>query len=96
MATLQNSAVSLTGKTIVADRGYRRESVKASVAQRSAVIVLPSSDEASAKLQHGRWMVERCFAWLHQHRALATRYDRKAENYLGMLHLAAALIWLRN
>jgi transposase len=42
-----------------------------------------------------RWKVERFFAWLHLFRRLVTRYERKAENFLGFLHLACALILLR-
>lgn len=42
-----------------------------------------------------RWKVERFFAWLHCSRRLVTRYERKAENFLGFLHLACALILMR-
>lgn len=42
-----------------------------------------------------RWKVERFFAWLHFFRRLVTRYEVKAENFLGFLHLACALILLR-
>lgn len=42
-----------------------------------------------------RWKVERFFAWLHSSRRLVTRYERKAENFLGFLHLACALILMR-
>ncbi|MBN8465404.1 transposase [Corallococcus exiguus] len=42
-----------------------------------------------------RWKVERFFAWLHFFRRLVTRYEVKAENFLGFLHLACALLLLR-
>lgn len=41
-----------------------------------------------------RWL-ERLFAWLKQMRRIATRWERKAENYLGFLHLGCAVILLR-
>lgn len=42
-----------------------------------------------------RWMVERFFAWLHFSRRLVIRYEVKAENFLGFIHLACALILMR-
>ncbi len=43
-----------------------------------------------------RWKVERLFAWLKRFRRIDTRYERKAANYLGFLHLACAVILLRH
>ena len=42
-----------------------------------------------------RWIVERFFAWLHFSRRLVIRYEVKAENFLGFIHLACALILMR-
>jgi transposase len=42
-----------------------------------------------------RWLVERLFAWLMKSRRLVTRYEHKAENFLGLLQLACTLILLR-
>lgn len=42
-----------------------------------------------------RWVVERTIAWLNKCRALLVRYDKKAENYLGLTQLACALLWWR-
>jgi len=42
-----------------------------------------------------RWMVERTLAWLCKCRAILVRYDKKDENYLGLLQLACALCWYR-
>lgn len=42
-----------------------------------------------------RWVVERTIAWLQKCRALLIRYDKKAENYLGLIQLACALLWTR-
>jgi transposase len=38
--------------------------------------------------------VERLFNRLKQFRRIATRYEKRAANYLAMLHLGAILIWL--
>jgi transposase len=37
--------------------------------------------------------VERCVNRLKQFRRVATRYEKRACNYLAMVKLAAALIW---
>jgi putative transposase len=42
-----------------------------------------------------RWVVERTLAWLSKCRALLVRYDKRAGNFLGLLQLACALLWLR-
>lgn len=42
-----------------------------------------------------RWVVERTLGWLSKCRALLVRYEKKAENYLGLLQFACALLWFR-
>lgn len=42
-----------------------------------------------------RWVAERTLAWLSRCRGLLVRYERKSENYLGLLQWACALLWYR-
>ena len=42
-----------------------------------------------------RWVVERTIAWLHQCRGILIRWDHHADNDLGLLKLACALLWFR-
>ena len=42
-----------------------------------------------------RSVVERTLAWLSKCRGLLVRYEKKAENYLGLLKVACCLIWFR-
>jgi putative transposase len=42
-----------------------------------------------------RWVVERTLAWLSKLRGILIRWEKKSENYLGMLKLACALLWVR-
>lgn len=42
-----------------------------------------------------RWVVERTIGWLSKCRSILVRYEKKAANYLGLVHLACALIWFR-
>ena len=47
-------------------------------------------------IERRRWKIERLFAWLQNFRRLVVRYERYAENFLGMLHLGCCLILLRH
>ena len=42
-----------------------------------------------------RWKIERLFAWLKRWRRLSTRWERKAENFLGFVHLGCVVLLLR-
>lgn len=98
-ATLQASMTPLRRTVVIADKGYVGKAASASTASRGAHLMVPTKSAESPRrevlLLRGRWRVERTFAWLNQFRALATRYDRKSVNYLGMLYLAVVLCWIR-
>lgn len=53
------------------------------------------ADGRSLRRYRRRWLVERVFAWLMRSRRLVTRYEHKAQNFLGFLELATAIILLR-
>jgi transposase len=55
----------------------------------------PTQDRRRLKRYRRRWKIERLFAWLQNFRRIVVRYERHAENFLGMLHLASSLILLR-
>jgi transposase len=55
-----------------------------------------TQDGRSLRRYRRRWKVERLFAWLHNYRRIVVRWERHPENFLGMLHLASAIILLRN
>jgi len=45
-------------------------------------------------LYKSRSLIENFFCKLKQFRAIATRYDKTARNFLAAIHLAAAAVWL--
>ena len=53
----------------------------------------PSEEHPGAKPR--RWVVERTIAWLNKCRAILVRYNKRAQNYLGLIQLACSLIWYR-
>jgi transposase len=41
-----------------------------------------------------RHLMENFFAKLKQYRAIATRYDKTSQNFLGAIYMASMVIWL--
>ena len=85
---------------LAADKGYSYPSVRAELRRRVIAAVIPtrsnqrrrSGFDRVAYAGHNR--VERWVNRLKQFRRVATRYEKDACNYLAMVELAAALIWL--
>jgi transposase len=46
------------------------------------------------EMYKARHLMENFYCKLKQCRAIATRYDKTARNFLAAIHLAAAVIWL--
>jgi putative transposase len=42
-----------------------------------------------------RWVAERTISWLNRCRGILVRYEKKGQNYLGVVQLACALLWYR-
>jgi len=42
-----------------------------------------------------RWVVERTHSWMNRFRAILIRWEKKAQNYLALLHFACAYITFR-
>jgi transposase len=58
---------------------------------RSSRKVQRDFDRDAYKARH---LIENFFCKLKEYRAIATRYDKTARNFLAAIHLAAAIIWL--
>lgn len=56
----------------------------------------PTQDGRVLRRFRRRWKIERLFAWFHNYRRIVTRWERHADNFLGMIHLASAMILLRH
>lgn len=86
---------------VLADKAYDTDAVLASVAAIGAQAVIPSKKNRLVQrvidrnLYRDRNKVERFFSRLKQFRRLATRYDKTASSFLGMVHFVSALLWLR-
>jgi transposase len=55
-----------------------------------------AQDKRPLRRYRRRWKVERLFAWMHNYRRLVTRWEYHIENFLGFVHLACPLIFVRH
>ena len=79
------------------DRAYDSDHHRKTLRNRGIVprIARKNTDHGSG-LGKIRWVIEPTFAWLHQHKRLRTRYERRADIHLGLLQLACVLICHRH
>jgi transposase len=89
------------GQTLLADRAYDSDALRQSLANRGASAnVKPMPHRVnippfSPHLYRFRNLVERFFNKLKHCRAIATRFEKHDANYLALVKLAAARIWMR-
>jgi transposase len=88
------------GRAVIGDTGYDSNEFIASVRARGKKPVIHSKPERKKKhrldrtLYGQRYLVEGFFHNLKRFRAVATRYEKTATNYLGLVQLACAWLWL--
>ena len=88
------------GKALIGDTGYDSNDFIKAVRAKGMRPVIHSRPERKKKrrlartLYRQRYRVERFFHDLKRFRAIATRYDKTARNYLALVQLACARIWL--
>lgn len=91
----------LSANAVLADKAYDSNALRATIASMGAKAVIPSNRCRKIAILHDiavykhRNQIERCFDKLKHCRRFATRYERRTIHYLGFVHLAATLIWLR-
>jgi transposase len=51
--------------------------------------------QGGKKAQARRWVVERSHSWFNRYRSILIRWEKKATNYLAMLHLTCTIISFR-
>jgi putative transposase len=105
-ATLASIPIALPDRSadppaLCLDKGYDYAEVYELAAQFGFTAHIRSrNDEAEAlKREAGyrarRWVVERTHSWLNRFRRLLVRWEKRADTYLAMLHLACGLITWR-
>jgi transposase len=90
------------GKALIGDAGYDSNAFLQAVRDKGMKPVIHSKPERRKKhrlaraLYRQRYLVECFFHTLKRFRAVATRYEKTARNYLALVHLTCARIWLDN
>jgi transposase len=90
------------GDVLLAGRAYDSDATRSALAARGAwacVKPMPNRKNIppfSPFLYRYRNLVERFFNKLKHFRAIATRYDKRDDNFLASVQLASIRIWLRH
>lgn len=86
---------------LLADRAYDANALRAYLAERGTIAVIPSTRSRTVPIPHDRDFyrqrnrIERMFCRLKDFRRVATRYDKLARNYDAAVHIAAiAAFWI--
>lgn len=85
---------------VLADKGYDADANRAAIRAQGAEPCIPPRRNRTAAIRYDRHLdrerngVERFFGRVKQYRRVATRYDKKAANFLGFVWLAAIDIML--
>jgi transposase len=88
------------GKALIGDTGYDSNEFIHAVRDRGMKPVIHSKPERTVKhrlvrkLYRKRYLVEIFFHNLKRFRAIATRYEKTARNYLALVQIACARLWL--
>jgi len=90
------------------DKAYNSKTVKQEIIKRGYVPHLPykrrrgeeevkKREQKEHRKRHParRWVVERTNSWHNRYRKLFTRYEKKVENYLGLVQLSCCIIIYR-
>ncbi len=88
-------------KRVCGDKGYSSRKIRSYLRRRGIRYTIPRKrnerrtgpfDKVLYRLRN---RVERLINRLKQFRRIATRYEKKAENYMAMLHIGSILLWLK-
>jgi transposase len=86
---------------LLADKAFDADErvIKPLLAAGKTFVIPPKSNRKTPRpfdkeTYKARHLIENFYCKLKQFRAIATRYDKTARNFLAAIHLAAAIIWL--
>jgi transposase len=90
-----------TETILLADKAYDTEAIRSFAAEKKAWANIPPRKNRKGRFVFNKWvyrqrnLVERFFNRLKQFRGIATRYDRKPENFLAAIKMAAIRIIIK-
>jgi transposase len=103
-STLVRLIVPEAPQNLIGDNAYDSDKLRTKLRQYGIELIAPhrcnrknrTQDLRRMRRYRRRWKVERLFAWLQNFRRLVVRYERHAENFLGMLYLGCCIVLLRH
>ena len=101
---LMQIVISEPPQNLIGDNAYDSDKLDARLRIYGIELISPhrsnrknrTQDSRRLRRYRRRWKIERLFAWLQNFRRLVVRYERYAENFLGMLYLGCCIILLRH
>ena len=82
-----------------ADKGYDSKSLRTQLLNQGIYPLIPyraNRSQIAAWVKRIRWMVERAISWIKRgYRRVATRWERLASAYEGIVSLALCYFWVR-
>ena len=87
---------------VMADRAYDADPLRDFIVEQGGTPVIPGRRHRTVPIEHDREryrernVVERGIGWLKQCRRLATRFEKTASSYLGLVMFVAVRHWLQN
>lgn len=90
-----------TEQHLCADKGYTGEPAQKAIKDRNYIPhVMQRGEEIQEKKDNPnykarRWVVEVTHSWFNRFRKLLVRYEKRADTYEALLHMAAAIIAFR-
>ena len=101
LACAQDLIKNADPQALIADKAYDADPLIDSLAQREITPVIPPKSNRKTKrdcdsaLYRERNLIERFFNKIKHFRAIATRYDKLARNFLAAVQLVSAIILLK-
>jgi putative transposase len=83
------------------DKGYDYDEVRDLAMEFGYTAHIRARGEEAQAIKHEagfkarRWVVERTHSWMNRFRRVLTRWEKKAANYLAMLHFVLGIITYR-
>ena len=88
-------------EALLADKAYDAdERMRKRLEEKGCISVIPpksnrkNPSDYDKDVYKSRHLIENFFAKLKQYRAIATRYDKTSQNFLGAIYMASIVIWL--
>lgn len=88
-------------KRMVGDKGYSSRHIRTLLRRRGIRVTIPHkanehpTGSFNREVYRQRNRIERLINRLKQHRRIATRYEKHADNYRAMWLIASTLLWLQ-